>query len=119
MRFALMLLKGGEFNGVRFLSPSTITFMTSDHLGSIPQHDLYHSLGPGFTYGLGFGVRIEPGMANFTGSVGYYYWGGAAGTIFWNDPQKNMMAMLLIQDFAKRLHYKHIFHNLVYQALID
>ena len=35
LRFAQMLLNGGELDGVRVLSRSTIKLMTSDHLGKI------------------------------------------------------------------------------------
>ena len=117
LRFATMLLNGGKFNGQQFLGPKTIAFMASDHLGPIPQEDLYSSIGPGWGYGLGVGVRITLGESTMAGSVGNYFWGGAAGTFFWNDPQEEMIAMILIQDFNLRLHYKRVFTNLVYQAL--
>jgi CubicO group peptidase (beta-lactamase class C family) len=119
LRFATMLLNGGEFNGVRLLSPKTIAFMASDHLGSIPQNDLYHSLGTGYGYGLGVGVRTAPGMATQAGSVGDYYWGGYAGTYFWIDPKEEMVAMMLFQDPANRMHYRRMSRSLVYQAFIE
>ena len=35
-RFLQMLLNGGELDGVRVLSRSSVTLMTEDHLGRIP-----------------------------------------------------------------------------------
>lgn len=119
LRFAQMLLNEGKFNGVRFLSPKTIAYMTSDHLGSIPQNDLYSGLGPGVGYGLGVCVRTKLGEPPYSGSLGNYFWGGAAGTVFWNDPKEEMIGMILFQDFNLRLHYRLTYFNLVYQALVD
>ena len=119
LRFASMLLNGGEFNGVRLLGPKTVAYMTSDHLGSIPQNDLYNSIGPGWGYGLGVGVRIAAGETPYAGSVGNYQWGGYAGTFFWNDPKENMIGMMLFQDPGPRMHYRRTFKNLIYQAIID
>jgi CubicO group peptidase (beta-lactamase class C family) len=119
LRFAQMLLNGGKFNGQQFLSPKTIAYMASDHLGTIPQNNLYESVGPGWGYGLGVGVRIKQGEALYNGSVGNYYWGGAAGTVFWNDPQEEMISMILFQDFNLRMHYRRIYGNLAYQALVN
>jgi CubicO group peptidase (beta-lactamase class C family) len=112
------LLNGGEFNGRQFLSPKIIAYMASDHLGPIPQDDLYSSLGPGWDYGLGVGVRTKLGESSIAGSVGNYFWGGAAGTVFGNDPQEKMIGMVLFQDFNLRLHYRRIYCNLAYQALV-
>ncbi len=119
LRFASMLLNGGEFNGVRLLGPKTVAYMTSDHLGPIPQNDLYGSIGPGWGYGLGVGVRLAPGEVPYAGSVGNYQWGGAAGTFFFNDPKENMIGMMLFQNFGLRMHYRRTVKNLIYQAIID
>jgi CubicO group peptidase (beta-lactamase class C family) len=119
LRFATMLLNRGEFNGARLLSSKTVEFMTSDHLGSIPQNDLYQGLGPGYGYGLGVGVRIAPGLATQVGSTGDYYWGGYAGTYWWVDPQEEMVAIFLFQDPDNRMHYRRMIRSLVYQAFIE
>jgi len=119
LRFATMLLNRGEFNGARLLSSKTVEFMTSDHLGSIPQNDLYQGLGPGHGYGLGVGVRIAPGLATQAGSTGDYYWGGYAGTYWWVDPQEEIVAIFLFQDPDNRMYYRRMIRALVYQTLID
>ena len=91
VRFAQMLLHGGEGPGARLLGRKTVEFMTADHLGSIPYD------APGMGFGLGFQVRREAGIARLPGSVGEYGWAGNAGTLFWNDPPEQLIAIYMIQ----------------------
>jgi CubicO group peptidase (beta-lactamase class C family) len=72
-------------------------------------------MGQGF--GLGFAVRKEAGRNPLPGSVGDYYWGGAFGTGFWIDPQEQLIAVLMMQAPARRLQYRYLMRELVYQAL--
>ena len=51
-RFGQMILNGGELEGVRLLSPKTVSLMISNHTGD---KDIYVR-GPGYYFGLGFGV---------------------------------------------------------------
>ncbi len=116
-RFMQMLLGGGRLGTVRLLGRKTVELMTADHLGSIPSApDL---VPPGHGFGLGFAVRTHAGLAPFPGSVGTYYWGGAAGTTFWVDPVERLTAVLMIQAPAQREHYRVLFRDLVYAALTD
>lgn len=96
VRFAQMLLNGGELEGVRLLGPKTLAWMTADHLGSIPRRALYYP-GPGYGFGLGFAVRSEAGISSMQGSSGEYYWTGAAGTSFWVDPRERLIGIAMIQ----------------------
>jgi CubicO group peptidase (beta-lactamase class C family) len=116
-RFCAMLMNNGRLDGARLLGRKTIELMTSDHLGSIPSNpDL---LPPGHGFGLGFAVRTAAGMAPFPGSVGNYYWSGAAGTSFWVDPAERLFAVLMIQAPVQREHYRLLFRDLVYAAIAD
>ncbi len=116
-RFCQMLLNNGTLNGVRLLGRKTIELMASDHLGAIPRPaDL---VPPGFGFGLGFAVRVAPGMATTPGSVGQYYWGGAAGTTFWIDPAERLFAVMMIQAPGQREHYRILFRDMVYAAIAD
>ncbi len=91
--FLQMLLNRGTFGGARFLSRKTIELMTADHLGPITgAPDL---LLPGYGFGLGFAIRLQPGISHVPGSVGQYFWGGLAGTTFWVDP-----AEAVVRDHA-------------------
>jgi CubicO group peptidase (beta-lactamase class C family) len=116
-RFLAMLLGNGRLGSTRLLGRKTIELMTSDHLGTITgSSDL---LPPGHGFGLGFAVRTQPGVAPFPGSVGNYYWGGAAGTTFWVDPIERLYAVLMIQAPQQREHYRVLFRDMVYAAVAD
>jgi CubicO group peptidase (beta-lactamase class C family) len=116
-RFLQMLLNRGRLDGVRFLSRKTIELMTADHLGPITgAPDL---LLPGYGFGLGFAVRLVPGIAHVPGSVGQYFWGGLAGTTFWVDPAEELFAIMLIQAPGQRDYYRTLFRDLVYAAFDD
>lgn len=114
-RFLMMLRNGGQLDGVRLLSAQTLAFMTSDHLGDIPQEP--GLLEPGHGFGLGFCVRKETGRAPMPGAAGSYHWSGVAGTSFWVDPVNDLFALLLTQAPNQRLHYRQLFRHMVYGAL--
>ena len=116
-RFLGMLLGNGRLGATRLLGRKTVELMTSDHLGSIT--GAVDLLPPGHGFGLGFAVRTAPGMAPFPGSVGNYYWGGAAGTTFWVDPVERLYAVLMIQAPVQREHYRLLFRDMVYAAVTD
>ncbi len=118
IRFAQMLLNGGELDGTRLLGPKTVQWMAADHLGAI-NRGLDYLPGPGVGFGLGFAVRQEPGMATFPGSPGEFYWSGIAGTHFWVDPQEQLIGVLMIQAPSLRIHYRHLVRALVLQAAVE
>ena len=118
-RFSQMMLNGGELDGVRLLSPKTVELMTSNHVeASVERGDLYLP-GPGYGFGLGYAVRLEPGISAMAGSQGNYRWGGWAGTGIWIDPQEEMIAIYMMQDVASSAYLRDRFKNLVYQAIIE
>ena len=116
-RFCAMLANNGQLDGTRYLGRKTLELMTSDHLGSIPRNG--DSLPVGHGFGLGFAVRTHAGLSSFPGSVGNYYWSGAAGTSFWIDPAERLFAVLMIQAPAQRDYYRLLFRGLVYAAIGD
>jgi len=123
LRFCEMLLHGGELDGTRLLSRSSVILMTSDHLGNLleagpsPGENL---LGvKGYTFGLGFAVRREDGLASVPGRAGEVTWGGAGGTYFWIDPQEELIGILLTQAPGARVYYRKLFRQLVYAAITD
>jgi CubicO group peptidase (beta-lactamase class C family) len=111
LRFAQMLLNGGELGGVRILSRKTVDFMTSDHLGAI------RGPGPGYGFGLGFAVRHADGLSSTNGSGGDYNWAGLGGTYFWVDPKERLIAVWMMQAPNQRNYYRELFRNMVYAAL--
>lgn len=113
LRFAQMLLNGGELDGVRLLSPKTIELMTANHLGDIPMG--FNQRGAGF--GLGFGLVLDPAEVGEVSSAGEYNWGGAAGTTFWVDPQEDLIGLFMVQSLPHRTRLRSEFKVLTYQAL--
>jgi CubicO group peptidase (beta-lactamase class C family) len=116
-RFLQMLLNGGAVEGKRFLSPKTVAFMTSDHLGDGIVPGPYYLPGPGYGFGLGFAVRRTAGVAPDEGSVGDYTWNGVGGTHFWVDPKEDMFVLFMIQSPRQRQHYMTVMRNMVYGAI--
>ncbi|MFM6990544.1 MAG: serine hydrolase domain-containing protein [Rhodoferax sp.] len=118
-RFVQCLCNGGQLWGQRLLSPSSVKLMTSDHLGGLGQQTTERSgdmLGRGTGFGLGFSVRLHPGLETLPGSVGLYSWGGIAGTTFWVDPVHGFFAILMAQAPNQRDYFRPMFRNLVYAA---
>jgi CubicO group peptidase (beta-lactamase class C family) len=119
-RFLQMLLNGGQLEGTRLLSPTTVAFMTADHLGTMKVVQR-GGVGIGYGFGLGFAVRTTPGIAGVSGSVGEYRWGGAAGTAFWVDPKEEMVTILMTQGAPgpARGYTGALFRQMVRQAIVE
>ena len=72
---------------------------------------------PGHSFGLGFAVRTQQGMAPFAGSVGQFYWGGIAGTFFFIDPKDDMFTIVMMESPSQRGRIQTEIKTLIYQAL--
>jgi CubicO group peptidase (beta-lactamase class C family) len=113
-RFCQMLLNGGEFDGERFLSPLTVEMMSSDRLRDPAR--LSDSAGFGFD----FAVVVDNTTGDFPTSIGEYYWSGLASTIFWIDPEQEMVAIMMTQYLPYRGEfYRDLLHRLVRAAVIE
>lgn len=119
MRFAQMMLNGGELDGVRILSPLTVEIM---HRNQLPKSVEGIGLGSrGTTFGLDFAIIEDPVEAE-SYSKGEYYWGGAAGTWFWIDPVENLVFVGMIQQFGGRTpvpDVRGMSRQMVYQAIME
>lgn len=123
MRFSQMMLNGGELDGARILGSKTVEYMTRNHLpGIFGDAQSGHEL-PGFAkgtgFGLGFAVVEDPAATGSIGSAGEYYWGGAAGTIFWIDPVEELIGVVMIQHMNVRVPLRNAFKAITYGAIID
>ncbi len=124
MRFCQMLLNGGVLSDERLLAPKTVEMMRSNHLTddmrpfAVGQSNASDTKGCGF--GLGFRVVLDIAQHGIIGSNGIYSWGGAASTVFWIDPQEDLVAILLTQ-FMPSSHYplRREFQIATYQALVE
>ena len=95
VRFYQMFLNGGELDGVRIVSESTVEVMTRNHTG-----DLEAGFAPGMGFGFGWTlVRNTDGMARGN-SIGTYGHGGAWRTYAFVDPVKKLIGVLLFQKIG-------------------
>lgn len=86
--FLQMYLNGGEYNGTRLLSRTTIKTMMGH------QSDLADTA----HYGLAFRVVTEAGQnAGGLGSIGTFSWGGYFNTSYFADPDERILAMIFKQ----------------------
>jgi CubicO group peptidase (beta-lactamase class C family) len=124
-RFAEMLRRGGELDGVRILGPKTINFMTRNHLAEDSMHAAWEQMPtpdigrPGFGFGLGLGVVTDSAAIGVLGSDGEYNWGGAAGTIFWVDPVEELVVVSMIQLMQSPWPFRADVKIAIYQALTE
>ncbi|MCI5044208.1 MAG: beta-lactamase family protein [Aquisalinus sp.] len=95
MRFAQMLLNGGELDGVQLVSPATIDLMTSPHVADEKLVGTFMQKGENF--GLGGRVVVEPGYAGRVQAAGEFGWGGYYDTIFFISPDYDMAVIVMAQ----------------------
>jgi CubicO group peptidase (beta-lactamase class C family) len=119
LRFAQMLLNGGELNGRRVLSTQSVAELTRNHLSPqlIPQAGTT-MIDAGYGYSLMGSVVIDSAAAELPGAAGLYRWSGYVGTYFWIDPRNQLIAMVWTQ-FSPGAAYQleDEFQRLVYAAL--
>lgn len=116
-RFCQMLLNGGELNGQRLLGRMTVDLMFTNHIGTGKP---VYVRGEGYGFGLGGGVLTDPAKSADGLSVGAWMWGGADGTLFFIDPQEDLIGILMIQlNPYSHSTIRPKFSNVVTQAVID
>jgi CubicO group peptidase (beta-lactamase class C family) len=90
--FLQLYLNGGELNGKRILSKTTIAMMMENQIG-----DLLGNPGSRH-YGLAFGVTTLKGMGEGgNGSEGTFDWGGYFNTSYFADPNEKIIGIILKQ----------------------
>lgn len=126
MRFARMLLQGGELDGVRLLGTKTLTLMTSNHLpGGVDLPRMSRSMFSeanydGVGFGLGFATTVAPAATMIPGSAGDFFWGGAASTFFWVDPLEDLIGLFLTQLLPSSAYpVRRQLRTLVYSAITE
>lgn len=116
-RFALMLLRGGELDGVRLLGRHTVALMTSDHLGPLLGTGPDYIPGPGYGFGLGGAVRVSRGPAEVPGTPGEFWWLGRASTSFVVDPSDGLVAVFMLQKYGQARRYQALCKTVLLQAV--
>ena len=126
LRFAQMLLNGGELDGRRVLSQESVALITQNHLPErllpLPLPAFLGRPGqPGYGQGYGGAVLLDPAATPIPGPAGIYRWLGYYSTYFWIDPENDLVGMVWAQfrpDEATSLGLDPAFQRAVYQALV-
>jgi CubicO group peptidase (beta-lactamase class C family) len=115
LRFAQMLLGGGELQGKRLLRAETVRAMTTNQ---VPPEALPMKVGgqplPDTGFGLGVGVRMadKPDSA-----AGEYSFGGAADTAFWIAPRSELVVIALQQIHPATSELQMALRPVIYGAI--
>ena len=112
LRFSQMLLNGGELEGVRILKTETVELMR------YPHHEGWFGLGFAIVNDKTSGDTDDKEPKDTPESIGSYSWGGAAGTLFWIDPEKELIGLLMMQISDVSSSHDQ-FKELTYQALSE
>jgi len=109
-----MLQNGGELDSVRILKPETVALMTENHIGDL---DMGGDLGiePKFRFGLGLSVKMS---SDEEGGRGTFGWSGFYHTLFWIDPENDLVGIFLSQLRLPEGHdVAGDFQRAIYEAL--
>jgi CubicO group peptidase (beta-lactamase class C family) len=113
LRFTRALLNGGELDGARILSASTVALMGQNHIGAIGvpaqktalplrSDDFSFIAGGRDKWGLAYLITTDavPGKR----SAGSLSWGGINNTYYWLDPTRGITGTIMMQflPFADR-----------------
>ncbi len=119
LRFAQMMLNGGELDGVRIVSRKTIDLMTAIVVENAKLGRIRSAL-PGYGYSLGFGVLENLAASGIPGTVGEYEWSGWGDTYFFVDPTEQLIGLFFTQVYPGGTHkLRESLLTFTYQALID
>jgi len=126
MRFCECLRRGGALGDMRLISPKTLALMRANHLPDGKDlADLSISLFSeavfkGVGFGLGFAMTTDVAKTTVAGSVGEYWWGGAASTAFWIDPVEDICVVFLTQFMPSSLYpIRRELRTLVNAAVVE
>ena len=128
MRFCRMMLHGGTLDGVQILSPKTVALFSLNHLpdnkelADMAPPGLFSEAGySGIGFSIGCGVNINVAKTRLPGTLGEYFWGGAASTAFWIDPKEELAVVFMTQVIGSdvRLTLRRDLRTLVYSAMTE
>ena len=114
--FLQMYLNGGELNGRRLLSRTTVNTILANQTG-----DLFGGKNGERYFCLAFGVLTQAGAdKGGKGSAGTFEWGGYFNTQYFADPHEKIIGVLMKQTQGPvNDNTGDLFRQLVFQALDD
>lgn len=118
LTFAKAVLRHGTHRGYRMLSADLVSMMTTDHLSPSQRTSAGIILGG---RGWGFGLSILPPPEPPTKGPKGYGWSGGFGTVWLNDPDEDLAAVLCTQLLASEASFaiEQDFWHATYGALSD
>lgn len=128
LRFCRMMLHGGTLDGVQILSPKTVALFSLNHLpdgrevADMALPGMFSESGyAGVGFSLGCGVNVDVAKTRLPGTLGEYFWGGAAATAFWIDPREELTVVFMTQVIGSeaRLTLRRDLRTLVYAAMTE
>jgi CubicO group peptidase (beta-lactamase class C family) len=127
LRFAQMVLNGGELNGVRLVAPSSIELMRTNHVPDEVKSARKFGIGlyqvqPGMGFGYDFAILEDPLKLGSTTGKGTFFWDGIAGTWFWIDPSNDVVFVGIVQRWLLSPgtpDVESLSRALTYQALVN
>ena len=126
LRFCEAMRCGGALGDVRLLGPKTVALMRANHLpGGRDLADLSVSMFSeasyqGVGFGLGFAMTTDVARTGLAGSLGEFWWGGAASTAFWIDPVEDVSVVFLTQFMPSSLYpIRRELRTMINAAIVD
>jgi CubicO group peptidase (beta-lactamase class C family) len=128
LRFCRMMLNGGTLDGVQILSPKTVALFSLNYLpdgreiADMALPGMFSESGyAGVGFSIGCGVNVDVAKTRLPGSLGEYFWGGAAATAFWIDPKEELTVVFMTQVIGSeaRLTLRRDLRTLVYSAMTE
>jgi CubicO group peptidase (beta-lactamase class C family) len=128
MQFCKMMLGGGTLDGVQILSPKTVALFSLNHLpggqelADMAPPGLFSEAGySGIGFSICCGVNTNVAKTRLPGTLGEFFWGGAASTAFWIDPAEELAVVFMTQVMGTdaRLTLRRDLRTLAYSAMTE
>lgn len=121
LAFARMLMNRGRHGTTRILSERSVTAMTKDQLTKEQKRD---ELIEGYwkNHGWGYGMGVLTGADDLSSVPGRYGWDGGMGTSWYNDPEADLVTILMTNRMWKSPNPPEVFRDFwkyAYAAIRD
>ena len=113
--FTQSMLNGGNWGDVRILKEKTVSDMMSNQIDTVS-----YPWGAG-KFGYGFHVITEDGSDIRSQKIGRSSWGGIFHTMFWIDPARDIVAIMMSQVLSNpnKPRIDAEFESIINNALVD
>jgi CubicO group peptidase (beta-lactamase class C family) len=111
LKFGQMLLERGVYQGKRIISEESYRTLTSNQLNEKNQRF------DAFGFGITLGISLDSSKLRQKRGDGSFFWGGAAKTKFWVDPENNLVLVNMTQLLGSPKDLGRNIDKLVYKDL--